>query len=85
MNYIKIIGAALVTVSLTTGTAIACDKKMDKTKVEKTTTTQSSMVIPASADQATEKVKVKTYSFDEAMTLCQKYGAEDFHAKIKLV
>lgn len=89
---IKIIGAAVLIASFASGTAMAGDKKncADKkhTTAQKTQTQMSTptVVLPAKAEASgypamtDTKVMKKVYTFDEALSICQKHGATDLQA-----
>ncbi len=91
---IKLIGATVLIAGLASGTASAGDKKdcnyKKHTTAQKTTTSTvstPSVVLPAKAQagySTMDKAKSmkKIYTFDEALSLCQKHGATDLQACI---
>jgi len=87
---IKVAGVALITLALSAGTAYAgpgkdCNhKKRTEAKTQATTMDQTSVLSASETrDAAAKKAKVrKTYSFDEALEICQKKAAADLQACI---
>lgn len=88
---IKLISASILIAGFASGTAVAGDKKNCKDKkhitAQKTVTAVSTptVVLPAKAEagySTMEKAKSmkKVYTFDEALSLCQKHGAVDLQA-----
>lgn len=86
----KISSITLIAVSLTAGTALAGAGKNCDHKKRKTTTTEASMtttaetaVMGVSATSGDAKAKMhKTYTYEEALSKCQKKGADDLQACI---
>ncbi len=91
---IQLISATVLLAGFASGTASAGDKKdcnykKHTTTAQKTETAVSTptVVLPATAQAGysamskAEKMK-KVYTFDEALTLCQKHGATDLQACI---
>jgi hypothetical protein len=82
---LKIACASLLTLAFATGTAVAgdkagCkDKKTTKaTQAAVTITTPTEVLSVAEGEVKRTKVKMKkAYTFDEALELCQKKGADD--------
>lgn len=88
---LKIAGATLITLAFTAGSAFAgdgkdCDHKKKAAMKTQATTSQQTSVLSASEsrDAMAKKTKVakKTYSFDDALKLCQEKGAADLQACI---
>lgn len=86
----KIIGTTVLALGLISGAAYAGDKKdcADKnhTAMQKTQMSTPTMVLSASTEKAgypaPAKAETKIYNFDEALAMCQKYGAADLQACI---
>ena len=86
---LKIAGLSLVTLAFTATSALAgpgknCDDKkktaMKTTATSVTATPQTTVLSTAERGTAMTKKAKKTYSFEEALTLCQDKGAADLQA-----
>lgn len=83
---LKIAGLSIITFAFTAGTALAgpdknCDDKK-KTAMQTTATAIAPTAVLSAADSPkvmTKKAK-KTYSFEDALKLCQEKGAADLQA-----
>ena len=91
MTPLKIATASLLTLAFTAGTAFAgdgkdCDHKKKAAMKTQTTTSQQTSVLSAAqtGDTMAKKAKMakKTYSFDDALKLCQEKAAADLQACI---
>lgn len=89
-TFLKISGITLIAVTMTAGTALAgagknCDhkKRTSASSEAAVTTTAETAVMGVSATSGDAKAKMhKTYTFDEAVSMCQKKGAADLQACI---
>lgn len=85
---LKIACASLLTLAFATGTAMAGDKagckdKKASMKTEAAVTTTTATNVLSATERAESKTKMKkTYTFDEALEMCQKKGADDLQACI---
>jgi len=90
LKSLKIIGFSALALAFTTGSALAgngkdCDHK-NKTAIKSEASavaapTQTSVLSTSTASAKAKAVK-KTYSFEDAMALCQKKGAGNLQACI---
>lgn len=85
---LKFIGFSALTLAFASSTALAgpgknCDEKKKMTKTNAAVTTTTSTGVLSATERATKaKMKKKAYTFDEALELCQKKGADDLQACI---
>ncbi len=86
---LKIAGLSLVTLAFTAGSAMAGDGKncndkkktaMKTTAAAVTATPQTTVLSTAERGAAMTKKAKKTYSFEDALKLCQEKGAADLQA-----
>lgn len=85
---LKIAATSLVIIAFAAGTAMAGDKagckdKKTAMKTEAAVTATAATNVLAATERADAKAKMKkVYTFDQAMELCQKKGADDLQACI---
>jgi len=85
-NTLRIAGLSLVTLAFTATSALAgpgkkCDdKKKTAMKTTATATTPTAVLSATERNEAMAKKAKKTYSFEDALKLCQEKGAADIQA-----
>jgi len=83
---LKVASLSLITLAFTAGTAFAGDKKHCDDKKKTAMKTTATAVAPTAVLAGSETTKTsmkkakKTYSFEDALKLCQEKGAADLQA-----